>query len=116
MSEASKPDQPIAAKPKPAASRKSKPRNLPPYHVVLLDDNDHTHEYVIEMVVSLFGHSETQAAGIAKEVDESGRAIVLTTHKERAELKRDQIHAWGKDPRVATCKGSMSAIVEPAEA
>jgi ATP-dependent Clp protease adaptor protein ClpS len=51
---------------------------------------------------------------MAKEVDESGRVIVLTTHKELAELKRDQIHAWGPDKQIATCKGSMSATIEPA--
>jgi ATP-dependent Clp protease adaptor protein ClpS len=32
---------------------------------------------------------------------------------EHAELKRDQIHAYGKDPRMERCKGSMSAIIEP---
>jgi len=48
-------------------------------------------------------------------VDETGRVIVLTTHRERAELKRDQIHAYGTDRRVATCKGSMSSVIEPAE-
>ena len=30
-------------------------RILPPYHVVLLDDDDHTFEYVIHMLQSLFG-------------------------------------------------------------
>jgi ATP-dependent Clp protease adaptor protein ClpS len=48
-------------------------------------------------------------------VDATGRVIVLTTHREKAELKRDQIHAYGADFRIAACKGSMSAIIEPAE-
>jgi ATP-dependent Clp protease adaptor protein ClpS len=39
---------------------------------------------------------------------------VLTTHKELAELKRDQILAYGADPRMEESKGSMRAIVEPA--
>ena len=38
-----------------------------------------------------------------------------TTTFERAELKRDQIHAYGADWRLARCKGSMSASIEPAE-
>ncbi len=92
-----------------------KPKPLPPYHVVLLDDDDHTHEYVIEMLCALFGHPEEMGGQLAQEVDRTGRAIVLTTHKEKAEFKRDQIHAYGADTRVATCKGSMTAIVEPAE-
>jgi ATP-dependent Clp protease adaptor protein ClpS len=40
---------------------------------------------------------------------------VETTTRERAELKRDQIHAYGADWRIEHCQGSMSAVVEPAE-
>ena len=93
---------------------KSKPRSLPPYHVVLLDDPDHTHEYVIEMMRSLFGYPPEQGFRIAEEVDGSKKAVVFTTHKELAELKRDQIHAFGTDVRVPTCAGSMTAIILPA--
>ena len=39
--------------------------------------------------------------------------IVLTTTKEHAELKRDQIHAFGADRLIARSKGSMSASIEP---
>ncbi len=41
--------------------------------------------------------------------------IVLTTTREHAELKRDQIHAYGKDALIAACKGSMWATIEPTE-
>ena len=87
---------------------------LPPWNVVLLDDNDHSYEYVIDMLRSLFGHTVTEAIQMAREVDFTGRVIVFTTHRERAELERDRIHAYGADPRIARCKGSMSAIIEPA--
>ena len=105
----------VAMPAKPKASRKHKPKQLPPYHVVLLDDDDHTYEYVIEMLCSLFSHGEELAFQMAKEVDKSGRVIVLTTHLEKAEFKRDQIHAFGGDWRVATCQGAMSATIELAE-
>jgi ATP-dependent Clp protease adaptor protein ClpS len=101
---------------KPATTpHKRPPKRLPPFHVVLLNDDDHTHEYVIKMLKNLFGHNEQQGFKLAEEVDKQGRAIVFTTHKELAELKRDQIHAFGRDERVATCQGAMSAVVEPAE-
>lgn len=90
-----------------------KVRNQPPYNVVLLDDDDHTYEYVVEMLVHIFGHSPQAAYLMAVEVDTLGRVIVLTTTLERAELERDRIHAYGADPRIARCKGSMSAIIEP---
>src|SRR5260370_25821179 len=73
------------------------PRKLPPYHVVLLDDHDHTHEYVMEMMRSLFGYPSEHGYRIAREVDARKRAVVYTAHKELAELKRDQIHAFGTD-------------------
>jgi ATP-dependent Clp protease adaptor protein ClpS len=41
--------------------------------------------------------------------------IVETTTRERAELKQEQIHAYGPDSRIPRCKGSMSAVIEPAE-
>jgi ATP-dependent Clp protease adaptor protein ClpS len=98
---------------KPA--RKHTPSQLPPFHVVLLNDNDHTVEYVIEMMKVLFAYPPEKGFKMAEEVDREGRVIVFTTHKEMAELKRDQIHSFGVDIRVATCKGSMSAFIEPAE-
>ena len=88
---------------------------LPRYHVILLDDNDHSYEYVIEMLMHIFGHSKERAYSMAVEVDRAGRVIVDTTTKERAELKRDQIHSYGADWRIDHCKGSMSAIIEPSE-
>lgn len=97
------------------AEEKTVTIHLPRYHVVLLDDDAHTYEYVIEMLMDLFGHSLPKAYEMACEVDRAGRVIVTTTTRERAELKRDQIHAYGADWRIPTCRGSMSAEVEPAE-
>ena len=105
-----------APPPKPAqkpASTKPIPKPLPQWNVVLLDDNEHTYDYVITMLGKLFGHGLERAYQMAKEVDKSGRVIVLTTHKERAELKRDQILAFGADPLMSISKGSMKAIIEP---
>ena len=102
------------AKPTKAPS-KPKPRRQPPYNVILHDDDDHTYAYVIEMLAKLFGHGFVKAFRMAEEVDATGRVIVDTTTQERAELKRDQIHAYGRDPRLARCKGSMRATIEPAD-
>lgn len=87
----------------------------PPYHVILMNDDDHTYEYVIEMLKALFGYPVEKGFLLAEEVDRTGRAIVCTTTLERAELKQEQIHAYGPDPRIPRCKGSMTAIIEPAE-
>ncbi len=90
-------------------------RRQPPYHVILFNDDDHTYDYVIRMLKELFAHPEEKGYQLAKKVDTEGRVIVCTTSMERAELKRDQIHAYGPDPLLERCKGSMSATIEPAE-
>ncbi len=89
---------------------------LPPYNVILLDDDDHSFEYVILMLKTLFGHPPEKGHRMAMEVHTTGRVVVATTHLEQAELKRDQIQAFGPDPFIPRCKGSMSATVEPATA
>jgi ATP-dependent Clp protease adaptor protein ClpS len=92
----------------------SKTKRQPPYNVVLLNDDDHSYEYVICMLQQLFGYPKEKGFLMAKEVDSSGRVIVLTTTKEHAELKQEQIHAFGPDPLITRCQGSMTAVIEPA--
>jgi ATP-dependent Clp protease adaptor protein ClpS len=98
----------------PAEKVEQKTEGLPPYNVVLLDDEDHSYEYVILMLKKIFGHSIEKGYEMAQEVDATGRVVVATTNLEQAELKRDQIHSFGPDPLIPRCKGSMSATVEPA--
>ena len=89
-------------------------RRQPRYNVMLWDSDDHTFEYVEKMLRELFGHQKEQCEQIAKCVDEEGRAVVLTTTKEHAELKRDQIHAYGRD-HLEGSKGSMWSTIEAVE-
>lgn len=95
------------------AKQQPRPKQQPRYNVILWDDSEHTYDYVISMLQQLFGHPFERAFQLAKQVDNSGKAICLTTTKEHAELKRDQIHAFGKDPLATKCSGSMSASIEP---
>lgn len=85
-----------------------------PCHLILLDDDLHTYQYVIRMLGDLFGYSREKAFGIASVVDSQGQAILMTASKDECLLKQDQIHAYGPDPLMELCQGSMSAIVEPA--
>ena len=88
-------------------------KQQPRYHVILWDDDDHSYEYVIKMLKSLFGHSMERGYELASRVDLDGQAVCLTTTMEHAELKRDQIHAFGGDKLIQQFKGSMSASIEP---
>jgi ATP-dependent Clp protease adaptor protein ClpS len=91
------------------------PAQEPPWHVILLDDEVHTHDYVIEMLGAVFGHSFELALRMAREVHASGRVIVATVHKELAELRQQQIEEYGPDKRVPECKVSMRATIECSE-
>ena len=104
--------EPDVAVAEPKKESKKKPRHQPRYNVILWNDDDHSYDYVIEMMQKLFGHEREKGFQIAKEVDKQGKAICLTTALEHAELKRDQIHADGPDKFIARCKGSMSATIE----
>jgi ATP-dependent Clp protease adaptor protein ClpS len=101
--------------PREREKAREKPKRQPRYSVILWNDEEHTYAYVIGMMAELFGHPLEKGYQIACEVDASGRAVVLTTTREHAELKRDQIHAYGRDAQLNTSKGSMSASIEPVE-
>jgi len=98
----------------PFAETRERERLAPLYNVVLLDDDDHTYDYVVEMLQKLFLMSQAQAFGHAVEVDTTGRTVVITCELPQAEFARDQIQAYGPDPRLPRSKGSMRAVIEPA--
>ncbi len=89
-------------------------RRQPRFNVLLWDSDAHTFDYVEKMLRELFGHEHQQCQKIAKQVDSEGRAVVLTTTMEHAELKRDQIHAYGKD-HLEGSSGSMWSTIEAVE-
>ena len=64
--------------------------------------------------MKIFGHSFEKAYQITVAVDKQGKGIAHTTHKELAELKRDQILAYGPDWRMDNSLGSIRATIEPA--
>ncbi len=92
----------------------TKPKREPLYHVIIWNDETHSYEYVIELLMKIFNHSFEKAYEITHTVDKVGKGVAFTTHKELAELKRDQILAYGPDWRMAISEGSIRATIEPA--
>lgn len=102
--------------PKPAEKRRShtRPKKQPPYAVVVLNDEDHTWQYVIEVLQRVCGYSEEKAYLLTSKVHFEGRAVVWTGPKEVAELKRDQIRGFGPDFYAAkTVRYPLGVIIEP---
>jgi ATP-dependent Clp protease adaptor protein ClpS len=100
--------------PKSRTAVATETRRQPPYNVIILNDEEHTFDYVIELLTKLFGHALPDAEALTRAIDTRGRAIVYTTHKEKAEFKRDQVLAYGPDPRMPISKGSLGCYIEPA--
>ena len=90
------------------------PEHAPRYHLVLLDDDDHSYQYVVDLLGHVLGYGREKGFAIACVVDSQGRAIVETADETTVRHHQDQIHAFGADPRIPRCRGSMSAIIEPA--
>src|SRR6202162_2884576 len=93
----------------PVVKREEREQQVPLFNVVLLDDDEHTYDYVVEMLQKLFFLSIETALQHAIEVDNTRRTVVITCERPEAEFARDQIHAFGADPRMPKSKGSMSA-------
>ena len=86
----------------------------PPYHLILLDDDSHTYQYVIAMLNAVFGYAPDKGFAIACMVDNAGQAIVMTASHDEVSLKQQLIHSYGADPLMQNSAGSMSAIIEQA--
>ena len=98
---------PPAAKPATAVKEKSKPRPpqmLPPWKVLLHNDDTNSMEFVVLTVVKLTPLKEPDAKKRTLEAHEAGVALLLVTHKERAELYKDQFESKG-----------LTVTIEPAE-
>ena len=85
------------------------------WRLVLLDDDDHSYEYVIEMLGAVFGYSREKSFALARIVDTQGRVTLMTGERADCEAKQSQVHAYGADPRIPRCRGSMTAILEEAD-
>ena len=98
----------------PEVGQKSSSRIEGLYHVIILNDDDHTIEYVVEMLQVAIGLSASDALARTLEADSTGSSIVRTCALSDAEEKRDLIHAYGPDWRLPRSRASVTALVEPA--
>lgn len=86
------------------AETRNKPKHLPPYKVLLHNDDENTFEHVISSIVKITTLSTQEAILRTLEAHEMGLALLLTTHRERAELFIEQFASL-----------SLKTTAEPAE-
>ena len=76
-------------------SRRTLQEILPPYSVILHNDDHHAMDYVVEALVkSVPSLSVNDAVNIMLEAHNQGRAVVITCPLEQAELYRDRLQSY----------------------
>lgn len=90
----------VQTKPVPV---KRPPQLLPPYNVLLHNDDVNEVLFVVETIVMLTPLNAQDAVEKMKEAHETGTSLLLTTHLERAELIQQQFASRG-----------LTVTVEPA--
>jgi ATP-dependent Clp protease adaptor protein ClpS len=78
------------AQPKAGASV---PRLLQPWKVMLHNDEQNSMDQVVEIIYTLTPLNREQALARMQEAHSAGSALLLTTHRERAELYVEQFQS-----------------------
>ena len=92
----------------------AKPKQQPPYAVVLFNDEEHTFQYVVETLMKVFGYPQEKSYALTLQIHNDGKGIVWSGSREVAELKRDQIRSAGPDFYAAKkVDFPLKATVEP---
>jgi ATP-dependent Clp protease adaptor protein ClpS len=113
MSSEPQPDVMVTTKPK--SREQAQTRRLPPYHVILENDDFHSFEFVVGVLIKTMGFPIEKAVQLTLQAHNSGRAIVLTTTKEHAEFKADQIQTFHETRESDGKKlGPLGCVIEPA--
>lgn len=95
----------------------TKTRRIPPYHVILLNDDHHSMQFVMAVLCKVFGCAAERAYQYMMEAHTSGRAVVWTGTKEVAELKVEQIQTVHETRAGDGAKlGPLGCVIEPAPA
>jgi ATP-dependent Clp protease adaptor protein ClpS len=94
----------------------SEVRLLPPYNVILLNDDDHSMEFVVDVLRKVFGFPLEKSFQLMLAAHETGCSVLWTGPKEVAELKAEQIGTFHETrQRDNKDLGSLGVRIEPAE-
>jgi ATP-dependent Clp protease adaptor protein ClpS len=86
---------------------------LPPYHVIIHNDDHHSMEFVIEVLTKVFGYKLEESFTLMMRAHEEGKSVVWTGAKEVAELKAEQITSF-HEKREGADLGPLGVSLEPA--
>ncbi len=92
----------------------TKTKRLPPYAVILHNDQVNGFGFVVEVLQKVFGYGKPKALQLTLTAHLRGRSTVWTGSLEVAELKAEQIQACGPDPeRMKAGAHPLEVSIEP---
>lgn len=98
---------------KPVEEIETKTRRIPPYNVILENDDHHSMEFVIEVLQKALGYSVERSYQLMMHAHSSGEAVVWTGTKEVAELKMELMISQ-HETRNGKKLGPLGVRIEPA--
>jgi ATP-dependent Clp protease adaptor protein ClpS len=106
---------PKATTPEAKPRDDTRTRRIPPYNVILLNDDHHSMEFVVETLCKVLGCAVERAYQFMMEAHQSGRAIIWTGTREVAELKAEQIQTFPEIRASDNAQlGPLGCVIEPA--
>ncbi len=100
--------------PEPETTEDTRTRLLPPYNVILQNDDHHSMEFVVEVLCSVIGCNVERAVILMLEAHTTGRAVIWTGSKEVAELKCEQVLTFHEKRGGGRNLGPLGCYIEPA--
>ncbi len=87
---------------------------LPPYNVILLNDDHHSFDFVVQTLCKVLGCNVERAFVLTRTAHEQERAIIWSGPKEVAELKAEQVHTCHEIRENGRDLGPLGCTIEPA--
>jgi ATP-dependent Clp protease adaptor protein ClpS len=112
MTDEAFPDVIVSTKPK--SREDTRTRRLPPYNVILENDDYHSMGFVVDVLRKVLGCSEERALLLMSQAHTTGRSIIWTGPKEVAELKVEQVRSFPELRDDGTKFGPLGCTLEPA--
>jgi ATP-dependent Clp protease adaptor protein ClpS len=106
------PETQVVTRTKP--KQRAETRKIPPYHVILENDDHHSFPFVVEVLCKAMGFTEERAIQLTNEAHTKGRCVVWTGTKEVAELKAEQIQTYHEIRDDGRKLGPLGVTIEPA--
>ena len=98
----------------PETAEDTQTRRVPPYNVILLNDDHHSMEFVVEVLCKSLGVSVEKAFQYMIHAHTTGEAVVWTAPKEVAELKAEQVQTFHETHADGRQLGPLGCVIEPA--